>query len=95
MAERMGRVVYFVRRMNLVFMWHGKAIVLVENDCLNVYVFSILRALLPWKCFGQRNWQVIECRNCMLRKTECRVSEQPEDVQRPRDVHRKVYKIAV
>jgi hypothetical protein len=91
----MVRVVYFIRWMDLILMWHGKAIVLVKDDCLNVYLFSTLRAVLPRKCFGQRDWQVIERRDCVLRKTKCRVSQQAEDVQRPRDVHRKICEIAV
>jgi hypothetical protein len=47
--------------MDLIGVWYSKAIVFVKHYRLNVYLFSILRPILPGKCFGQRDWKVIEC----------------------------------
>lgn len=90
MTGKLAEMVYMIRRVNLVRMWHGKAVIFVKHNCLNIYVFSTVRAILPRKCFGQRDRKVIERGDGMLRKTKCRVPQQSENIDRPRDVHRKL-----
>lgn len=66
-------------------MWDSKAIVFVEHYRFDVHIFL---AITLWERARKGYWEVIECRNCVLRKAQSWVSDQAKDVQRPRDIHR-------
>lgn len=66
-------------------MRYCKAVVLVEHYSPDI---NILLPILLWESFGKGYRKVIESRDGVLWETKRRVSDQPEDVQRPGDIHR-------
>lgn len=71
-------------------MRRSKAVVFIEHYRTYVCIFRAIGAILPRKSFRQRYGKMVERGYCMLRETKGRVFDQTEDVQRPRDVHRKM-----
>lgn len=63
---------YIIRLVNVIGMRNGKAVVLVKHYRSDIHVFL---AIALGECFGQGDWQVIESRDCMLWKTQSRISD--------------------
>ena len=72
--------------MHFVSMRYSKAVVLVKDYSLDVNILLSIFANLLRKRFRKGYWQMIERRHRMLWKAECRVPQQPKDVQRPGNV---------
>jgi len=51
---------YFIWFVNLIGMWHSKAVVFVKYYSLNVYLFLPSNPIFS-ESFGQRNGEMIKC----------------------------------
>lgn len=72
---------YLVRLVDLMVVWDGEAVILIQNHCPDV---DLLAA--PGECLVERDGEVIESRDSGVGEAQRRVGEQLEDVERRRQV---------
>jgi hypothetical protein len=72
-----GKSTHMIWLIDLISMRDSKTVILVEHYHPDI---NVLLAIMLWKSLGKGYGEVIEGRDCMLRETQSRVLDQPEDV---------------
>lgn len=76
---------YLIRFVNFIGMWFCKAIIFIQDYCPNIHA---LLSILDSKSFWERDRQVVECWDCMMRQAQRWIPEQFEGVEGTWDIHR-------